>query len=63
VCLKVEYKIKEWTDDHISLVRFETREPPVQGLSPVTSQSIGMDKSEVQQIMELLKEYGNQRRN
>ena len=58
---KVEFKITEYGDAGMMLVREEWYNPPVQGLPPSHSQVILMDKDEMNLLMYTLGSYADKR--
>ena len=58
---KVEFKITEYGDAGMMLVREEWHDPAIQGLPPSHSQVILMDKDEIYFLMYTLGSYADKR--
>jgi quinolinate synthase len=57
------YNIREYGNDgDVMLVRIKEREHKSPGIPPDISQCIMMNKNEIEQLMEVLKEYANKNR-
>ena len=59
----VEFKISEYGNgDNIMLVRQETRKDIIEGLPPTHSQTILMQVNEMNDLIQRLNDYANERR-
>jgi hypothetical protein len=60
---KPTYEIKVYAPDMICLIRTEKMEKPIKGLPPTYSYSIVMNPNEIDDLMRVLNDYADKRRN